>query len=159
MDWMKETNEQLRRGAFLMVNGNPMTIGWGQFGVIWNKQTFSVYVRQSRYTHSLLEHASTFTVSVPKAGTMKDDLAFCGTRSGRDVDKISALHASLLPAAFGGQDGFSGCRYHIECRILFRTELDEHLLEDDSLLSRYYADGDPHTMYVGEILGVREENA
>lgn len=158
MDWMKETSEQLRNGAFLMVNGNPMTIGWGQFGIIWNKQTFSVYVRESRYTHKLLERAATFTVSVPKKGTLKQELAFCGTKSGRDVDKMATLHASLLPARFGGQDGFSGCRFHIECRILFRENLDEHLLEDESLLSRYYASGDTHTMYVGEILGITEEN-
>ena len=158
MDWMKDTNEQLRRGAFLMVNGNPMTIGWGQFGIIWNKQTFSVYVRHSRYTHTLLEHATTFTVSVPREGTMKDELAFCGTRSGRDTDKMQALNASLSPAVYGGQDGFSGCRYHIECRILFRTDLDEHLLEDRSLFTRYYAEGDTHTMLIGEILGIREEH-
>ena len=159
MDWMKETNEQLRNGAFLMVEGNPMTIGWGQFGIIWNKQTFSVYVRDSRYTHELMKHASTFTVSVPRKGTMKQELAFCGTKSGRDVRKMEALHASLLPAQFGGQDGFSGCCFHIECRILFRTDLDEHLLDDAFLLSRYYASGDPHTMYIGEILGIQEENA
>ena len=157
MDWMKETDDQLRRGAFLMVEGNPMTIGWGQFGIIWNKQTFSVYVRESRYTHELLSHTMTFTVSVPKNGTLQKELAFCGTKSGRDVDKVSALHASLMPARFGGQDGFSGCRFHIECRILFRTDLDEHLLENESLLSRYYAEGDSHTMYIGEILGVWEE--
>jgi flavin reductase (DIM6/NTAB) family NADH-FMN oxidoreductase RutF len=157
MDWMKETNEQLRRGAFLMVNGNPMTIGWGQFGIIWNKQTFSVYVRHSRYTHALLEHADTFTVSVPKTDTMKSELAFCGTKSGRDVNKISALNASLFPNRFGGQDGFAGCRYHIECRILLRTDLDEHLLEDDMLMSRFYLNGDTHTMLIGEILGVTEE--
>lgn len=157
MDWMKETNEQLRHGAFLMVEGNPMTIGWGQFGIIWNKQTFSVYVRHSRYTHELLDHASSFTVSVPKPGTMKDALVFCGTKSGRDIDKMAALNASIFPARFGGQGGFSGCRYHIECRILLRTDLDEHLLEDDALVSRYYQDGDTHTMLIGEILGVSEE--
>ena len=157
MDWMKATNEQLRRGAFLMVDGNPMTIGWGQFGIIWNKQTFSVYVRHSRYTHELLAHASTFTVSVPNAGTLKEELAFCGTRSGRDVDKMSALNASLFPNRFGGQDGFAGCRYHIECRILLRTDLDEHLLENPSVLSGFYQDGDTHTMLIGEILGVTEE--
>lgn len=157
MNWMQATNEQLRRGAFLMVSGNPMTIGWGQFGIIWNKQTFSVYVRHSRYTHALLENAATFTVSVPNEGDMKNELAFCGTRSGRDVDKMKALHASLRPAQFGGQDGFSGCRYHIECKILFRADLDEHLLEDEALLSRYYAEGDTHTMLIGEILGIQEE--
>lgn len=156
MDWMKNMNEQLKKGAFLMVSGNPMTIGWGQFGIIWNKQTFSVYVRQSRYTHDLLDNTNMFTVSVPYEGTMQKELAFCGTRSGRDVDKMNALQASLSPAKFGAQDGFAGCRYHIECRILFRTDLDENLLEDNALLSRYYADGDTHTMYIGEILGVTE---
>ena len=110
MDWMQDTAEQLKKGAFLMVNGNPMTIGWGQFGVLWGKPTFSVYVRQSRYTHQLLEHADTFTVSVPASGTMQHELAFCGTRSGRDVEKLQALNASLIPARFGAQDGFSGCR-------------------------------------------------
>ena len=159
MDWMAETNEQLKRGAFLMVSGNPMTIGWGQFGILWGRQTFSVYVRQSRYTHELLARSETFTVSVPHPGTMSDAIRFCGTRSGRDIDKMKALGASLYPAQFGGQDGFKGCRFHIECRILFRTDLDEHLLEDDSLLSRYYAGGDPHTMLVGEIIGVSEEQA
>ena len=157
MEWMHETASQLKKGAFLMVDGNPMTIGWAQFGVLWGKDTLSVYVRHSRYTHQLLENASTFTVSVPKAGTLSDALAFCGTRSGRDTDKMTVLHAASFPARYGGQDGFSGCRYHIECRILFRADLDENRLESESLLSRYYAAGDTHTMYIGEILGVTEE--
>ncbi len=156
MDWMEETAKQLRKGAFLMVKGNPMTIGWGQFGVLWNKPTFSVYVRESRYTHELLKDADTFTVSVPAYGTMGKELAFCGTRSGRDTQKMTELNAALWQNRFGAQDGFDGCKYQIECRILFRADMDEHALEDEALLSRYYADGDPHTMYVGEILGVTE---
>ena len=156
MNWMEETAKQLPKGAFLMVNGNPMTIGWGQFGVLWSRPTFSVYVRESRYTHELLAKSDTFTVSVPALGTMAKELAFCGTKSGRDVNKMSALNASLFQNRFGAQDGFAGCKYQIECRILFRTELDEQLLEDETLLSRYYANGDTHTMYVGEILGVTE---
>ena len=157
MDWMKETAEQLRKGAFLMVNGNPMTIGWGQFGVLWGEPTFSVYVRKSRHTHALLQNADTFTVSVPAPGTLTKELAFCGTKSGRDVNKTEALGATLFPARFGAQDGFSGCRYHIECRIVYRIDLDENLLSDESLRTRYYAEGDPHTMLIGVIEGVSEE--
>lgn len=157
MDWMNETARQLPYGAFLMVDKNPMTIGWGQFGVLWGKPTFTVYVRKSRHTHALLDRASTFTVSVPAYRTMKDALAFCGTRSGRDVPKMQALSAALFQNRFDAQDGLKGCRYHIECRILSRTDLNEHEIEDDALLARYYPDGDPHTMYVGEILGVSEE--
>ena len=157
MNWMKDTAEQLPAGAFLMVNGNPMTIGWGQFGVLWGRQTFTVYVRKSRYTHNLLDQANTFTVSVPEKGTMRDALAFCGTKSGRDVNKMQALQAELFTNRFGAQNGFKGCRYHIECRILSRSDLDEQNIEDEKLLKRYYPNGDSHTMYVGEILGVTEE--
>ena len=158
MDWMKETASQLPLGAFLMVNGNPMTIGWGQFGVLWGRPTFTVYVRKSRYTHELLDHETTFTVSVPAKGTMREALALCGTKSGRDLDKMKALDAKLFRACFGAQDGFFGCRYHIECRILSRTDLNENEMEDTTLMNRYYANGDSHTMYVGEILGVTEES-
>ena len=35
--------------------------------------------------------------------------------------------------------------------------MDEKALEDGALRNRFYAGGDPHTMYVGEILGVTEQ--
>ena len=156
LDWMQETVEQLPKGAFLMVNGNPMTIGWGQFGVLWGKLCATVYVRRSRYTHTLLEDCETFTISVPAKGTMQQELGYCGTRSGRDGDKCKAIGRTLVPASFGAQDGLSGCRYQIECRILHRSVLDESAISDEALKNRYYPAGDLHTMFIGEILGVTQ---
>lgn len=156
MQWLSETVEQLKKGVFLMVNGNPMTIGWAQFGILWGKPTMTVYVRKSRYTYALLENADTFTVSVPASGTMKEALAYCGVKSGRDTDKMKDLHAALVEPKFGAQSGFSGCKYQIECAILFRADLDESNLNNDLLRERYYLNGDSHRMFVGEILGVTE---
>ncbi len=156
MHWLSETVEQLKKGVFLMVNGNPMTIGWAQFGILWGKPTMTVYVRKSRYTYALLENADTFTVSVPASGTMREALAYCGSKSGRDTDKMKDLHAPFVNPQFGAQSGFCGCKYHIECAILFRADLDEFSLNDDRLRERYYLNGDPHRMFVGEILGVTE---
>lgn len=156
-NWLNETVQQLPRGAFLMVQGNPMTIGWAQFGVLWGKPTATVYVRHSRYTHTLLENADTFTISVPALGTMQQALSYCGTHSGRDGDKCAAIGCMTVPATFGAQDGLSGCKYQIECRILHRSELDEQAIENNVLRDRYYATGDPHTAYIGEILGVTED--
>ena len=34
---------------------NTMVIGWGHLGRLWNKMTFAVYVRQSRFTREQLE--------------------------------------------------------------------------------------------------------
>lgn len=151
-----EACAQLPAGAFLMVQGNPMTIGWAQFGVVWGKPVCTVFVRQSRHTHALLEKSDVFTVSVPATGTMRKELAYCGTKSGRDGDKLAACGLSLLPAQAGGAAPLKGCALHFECRVLFRAESDLALM-DEAVLARYYEDGDRHTVYFGEILGAYRE--
>lgn len=84
--------DQIRKGAFLTVKSgdklNTMTIGWATFGIIWNKPILMVLVRKSRHTHEIIENASDFTVSVPVNKDLKKALSFCGSYSGRDIDKI-----------------------------------------------------------------------
>jgi len=151
--WMDLLKDQLPEGAFLMVKGNPMTIGWAQCGILWSREILTVYVRQSRHTHDLLEDCDTFTVSIPIPNLDCEALAYCGRVSGRDEDKVKAMGRALTPARFGAQDGLSRCIVHIECRILYRRDLDPALLDDETR-QRAYPAGDPHTAYVGEVLGV-----
>lgn len=158
-----EACAQLPAGAFLMVEGNPMTIGWAQFGVIWGRPVCTVFVRQSRHTHALLEHSDTFTVSVPAKDTMREALAYCGSKSGRDGDKLAACGLSLLEPRAGGAAPLRGCAMHFECRVVFRAESDLQFM-DAGIRARYYGgnqaapDGDPHTVYFGEILAAYRED-
>lgn len=158
---LPEAVEQIGKGAFLTAGGekvNPMTIGWGQFGVVWGKPMVLVLVRKSRYTFTLLEKTDTFTVSIPASGTMQKELTYCGSHSGRDSDKLAGAQLNRAPARCGGADGIAGCAMRIECRIVQRADLpNDHL--DDALRTRYYTptpalpDGDPHTLFFGEVLG------
>ena len=83
----------IKKGAFLTVKAgselNTMTIGWATTGHIWRKNVFMIAVRESRHTFGLIERADNFTVSVPTLDYKKEVL-FCGTKSGRDVDKFKA---------------------------------------------------------------------
>jgi len=153
--------EQLPRGVFLTAGTdvwNPMTIGWGQFGIIWGKPVVTVMVRKSRYTYELIEKGDVFTLSVPRTGELAKELAFCGSHSGRDVDKQAKTGLTRLGAKAGGSDGVAECGTFFECRIVQKLfgELSEM---DPELHARYYAsnqalpDGDPHEVYFGEILG------
>src|SRR6056297_951962 len=85
--------EGLNKGVFLTTSHNnehnTMTIGWATIGRVWNKPGLMVAVRFSRHTYNLLEASKEFTVSIPKEGSMSEELSFCGTKSGRDVDKFS----------------------------------------------------------------------
>ncbi|MDD3920676.1 MAG: flavin reductase, partial [Eubacteriales bacterium] len=154
--------KQMEQGGAFLVTGseaNPMTIGWCQWGRLWNKPVCTVFVRQSRYSHELIENGR-FTVSVPAEGTMKQELAFCGSKSGRDVNKRTSLHMQVLPSKTGGVDGIAGCAIQFECKTLLKLEMDGHLPElDEACRSRFYNmdnengdNGDPHTVYFAEIL-------
>ena len=76
----------------LLVTGtdkpNAMTIGWAMASVMWGKSVFVAPVRKSRYSHELLEAHGEFTVFVP-SDDMKNTIAVCGSKSGRDTDKIA----------------------------------------------------------------------
>ena len=162
-DLFKEAETQVKKGAFLIAGDNPMTIGWCQFGIVWGIPVCTVFVRQSRYTHKMMEGNKCFTVSIPKSDDMKEELAFCGTKSGHDFNKLQELNLALLsPKTEGMQGGIRGCAMHFECETVFKTESDLKDM-DPSILERYYGsnqatpDGDPHTVYFGKIINAYRE--
>ena len=67
---------------------NTMTIGWCGLGRMWNLPACTVYVRPERYTYQFMESHDYFTVSVLPAEKKGTVMAYCGTKSGRDVDKF-----------------------------------------------------------------------
>ncbi|MBQ3663569.1 MAG: flavin reductase family protein [Clostridia bacterium] len=157
-----EAMTQIPKGAFLVANDNVMTIGWCQFGVVWGKPVCTVFVRLSRFTHDVLDHADRFTVSVPKIGEMAKELGYCASHSGRDTDKFKEGGISRIDSRTDAPAGVSGCSMHFECRILSRTEMDLSRTDPD-VKARYYgsnqarSDGDPHTVLFGEILAAYRE--
>jgi flavin reductase (DIM6/NTAB) family NADH-FMN oxidoreductase RutF len=152
-------------GAFLVVldpqgRPNPMTIGWGQIGIVWSRPAFTVLVRQSRYTYECLQTADSFTVSVPAPGTLKDELLLCGTKSGRNLDKFRAAGLSTLPARFVRTPIVAECLAHYECRILARPVVAMPDITAAELVERFsYGEGDTHAAFFGEILATYQTAA
>ena len=149
-------------GAFLVAvdqdgKANPMTIGWGQIGIVWRKPVFTVLVRRSRYTHGCLLQSEDFTVNVPARGELKEELLFCGTKSGRDVDKVAELRLDLAPGREVQAPILEACALHYECRILARKQLEEQDLFTPDVLSMYYGSDDHHLIVMGEIVAAYAE--
>ena len=143
-------------GVFLNVktptgNVNPMTIGWGQVGIVWGLPVFTVYVRKSRYTFECLQNAGTFTVSVPRLGELADELTLCGTKSGRDLDKAQACGFNVIPGQAVDTSVIGECGLHYECNILVRCQLEESDIASDSV-RRFYKSQDLHQIVLGEIV-------
>jgi flavin reductase (DIM6/NTAB) family NADH-FMN oxidoreductase RutF len=146
--------EQIPKGAFLTARAgsekNVMTIGWALFGPIWRKPALLAAVRNSRFTYGILEKAEFFTVSVP-AGSREKEIEFCGTRSGKDIDKFRECGFSLLPGPKSGAPLLDIPGFHYDCRIMYKTPMDPAFLAGE--LRALYPKKDYHTLYFGEILG------
>jgi flavin reductase (DIM6/NTAB) family NADH-FMN oxidoreductase RutF len=144
--------KQIKEGAFLTVKAgealNTMTIGWATLGFAWKKPIMMVMVRNSRHTFSLIEKAADFTVSVP-AGDMKKAIAFCGTKSGRDVDKFKECKLKTAPSRQVVSPIVQIPGIHFECRIVYKNAIDPARLTRE--YDQIYPEKDYHTLYFGEI--------
>ena len=136
---------------------NSMTIGWGTLGTEWAKPIFTVFVRQSRHTKTLLDKNGEFTINVPlKGADVKEIMRVCGTKSGRDINKIKELGLTLEEPDVISVPGIKELPITLECRVVYKQDQNLSLLDEDKRL-RYYApntpnDGDYHTAYYGEVL-------
>lgn len=153
--YAKEVLQILQKGAFLTTHAdgktNTMTIGWGYLGFSWRKPVFGVMVRHNRYTHQLLEKNAQFTVTLPQEDLSKE-LAFCGTKSGLETDKIKACGFSLLPSKTVEVPAIACRGFQYECKVLCKTEMQGPLLTDE-VREMWYEKmpDDYHTFYFGEI--------
>lgn len=150
----REVLEQLSKGAFLTVRDcektNTMTIGWGALGYMWGKPVFIAMIRDSRYTFELIEKAHDFTVSFPSKGEMKGELAFCGTKSGRDYDKFKECSIKVRDGGTTLAPIIEGCKLFLECKTVYKQPMLKENL-DKEVRDKWYKDEDYHTIYYGEI--------
>ncbi len=153
---------ELPKGVLLTAQAdgraNPMTIGWGTLGVEWGRELFVAYVRSSRFTYGLIEKSGEFTVSVPMRTGEKDldqrinrILAVCGSKSGRDMDKVAELGLTLVDGEEVAAPAIKELPLTLECRVLYKDEQDESRLPED-LRERYYSTDAPHTAYYAQIV-------
>jgi flavin reductase (DIM6/NTAB) family NADH-FMN oxidoreductase RutF len=132
---------------------NAMIIGWGTVGVIWGLPVWVVLVRPSRYTYSMIEESGVFTVNVPTP-EMKELVKVCGTRSGRDVDKLARVETSMGKRVACVTLDASPLVY--ECKVVHHNDvLPETLMPE--ITSRAYPQGDFHRLYYGQIMGTFAE--
>lgn len=161
-EFAPQTLEKMAKGGVFLTskyNGrvNTMTIGWGGITVYWGKPVFEVPVRHSRFSHAMIDKSGVFTVSVPLEGdNMAKELAYCGSHSGRNEDKISACALETSDGENVDVPVINGCSLHFECRVLGKTEFTGSNLNSE-IDGRCYADKNYHTMFYGEILSCYTE--
>ena len=128
---------------------NTMTISWGSLGTIWaprgnGRQIATVYVKPSRHTFGYLEQSDYYTISFFPESCRKD-LAYLGSHSGRDEDKLAAT--SLTPVEKAeGTIGFEEATLTLVCHKLYSDAFKKEGIPAD-IVQAYYDGEDPCLLY------------
>lgn len=148
--------ERIARQWFLITAGtlekcNTMTANWGGVGFLWMKPVVYIWVRPERYTFEFLERHETFTLAfLPES--RREALALCGKLSGRAHDKIREANLTKLATPEGGIT-FAEAEFTLECRKLYRQDMNPAGFIDRTPLEKWYGPGvgNLHRLYIGEI--------
>jgi flavin reductase (DIM6/NTAB) family NADH-FMN oxidoreductase RutF len=149
----EEALTHIMNGAFLTVKAedklNVMTIGWAGIGYVWQRPVLMVAVRKTRHTFKLIEQAPDFAVSVPLTDDKQKELDYCGTKSGRNVNKFKECGLEVIASKQIASPIVRMPGLHFECRIVCKTPMDPARIGKD--LEKLYPQKDYHTLYFGEI--------
>ena len=129
---------------------NTMTASWGGLGVIWGAPAATCYIRPQRYTKEFVDREEYFTLCF-FGEEYRKALSLCGSKSGREVDKVKEC-GFTVQAAECGAPYFDQAELVLVCRKLYVQDLDLGGMAEKVQTFYGPAQGGIHRAYTGEIL-------
>ncbi len=107
-------------------HSNVLTVGW--IGVACSDPPMiSMAIRPSRYSYRMIVDTGQFVINIPGTSLLPV-IEYCGTHSGRRVDKLQSLGLTPLPASRVGAPIIAECPVNLECCVRKLLELGSHSL-------------------------------
>ena len=128
---------------------NTMTVSWGAVGELWGRDMATVYIRPQRYTEEFLNSNDYFSLSFYKPEDKKRIHGVCGSKSGRDVDKVK--ECNLTPCFDEKAPYFDEAELVLICKKVAKSKFDPKDFLDSSIEKDWYPQKDFHYIYYGAI--------
>ena len=108
---------------------NTMTASWGGLGVLWGAPMATAYIRPQRYTKQFVDENEYFTLSF-FSENYRPQLNLCGTKSGRDMDKVKECGFTVAEGA-GNAPYFEQAELVLVCRKRMAMPMDADAMPVD----------------------------
>jgi len=126
---------------------NIITLAWAGT-VCSNPPMISISIRPSRYSHEIISASKEFVINIPNE-EMIVACDFCGTNSGRDIDKFKELGLTKEKGFIVSSPIIKECPINIECKVRQIIHLGTHDMFIGEVVS---VDADEEVVYpYGEI--------
>ena len=117
-----------------MEQPNVLTIGWT--GIVCTRPPMTyISVRPERHSHDIIKASGEFVINLTTSAMCRET-DFCGVKSGKITDKLSACGFHTVPAQKVAPPLIDECPLSLECKVV-----------DEKLLGS-------HTMFLAEIIGI-----
>jgi flavin reductase (DIM6/NTAB) family NADH-FMN oxidoreductase RutF len=105
---------------------NLITLAWVA-RVVSKPPVMSVSIRPTRYSHSLIQELEEYVINVPTY-TQVELVDFCGTRTGKKVDKWNELKLTKQKGSKVKVPLIKEFPINIECKVIKKVEIGSHIL-------------------------------
>lgn len=103
---------------------NIITLAW--VGTVCsNPVTVSISIRPSRHSYDLIKESSEFVVNIPST-TQLIETDYCGTVSGKRVDKFTTANLTPIPGEKIAAPLIKECPVNIECKVTQIIDIGAH---------------------------------
>jgi len=126
--WKRKYPERTVLAVSISKDGKPniITLGWNMPTSI-KPPMVAISVGLTRYSHKLISESGEFVLAFPSEG-MEDALLFCGTHSGRDVDKFRATGLTPVKAKYVKPPLIAEATVNMECRVVGSIRTGDHTI-------------------------------
>lgn len=103
---------------------NILTVAW-HTPVSKIPPLLAISIAKGHFSYKIIFKSKEFVINVPSARLLKK-VKFCGTFSGRNIDKFKDSRLTRLPAEKVGVPLVKECIAHIECKVVKIYSLGDH---------------------------------
>ena len=92
-----------------------------------NPPMVAISIGKTRYSHGLLLRSGEFVLAIP-GRDLAEEVLYCGTHSGRDVDKFKETNLTAISASKVRPPLIKECIANIECKIVGNLDTGDHTI-------------------------------
>lgn len=137
--WERKYPEHIVMVTTISADGRPniITLGWAM-PTSGSPPMCAISIGLGRYSHELLQQVPEFVLTFP-AEDMQEAMLFCGTRSGRLVDKFQETKLTALPATVVRPPLIGEAVTNLECKVVSTHRTGDHTIFVGEIVAAHHS--------------------
>lgn len=117
---------------------NIITMGWSMF-CSGNPPMVAISVGKTRHSHKLISETKEFVYTFP-GEDLEKEMLYCGTHSGRDVDKFKETGLKAVKARSVKPPLIEECIANFECQVVGEYDTGDHTIFVGKILAAWISE-------------------